>query len=133
MVLTTARLVCVNKDFKSKFKCFDIPLALIIKESFEQPIFGSNYLYCVCKPLLNLLPGNIYTKIWFTTGGFGTFVPAFFNVLSNVRKNNSKGPTNKFINNVSTGIFAKNSYVDPNDPSIIYLEQPNVTVSYIHL
>ena len=129
MILTTARIVCVNKDDKSLFKCFDLPLSLISKESFEQPIFGSNYLYGFCKPLMNLLPGVIRYKIWFTEGGCGTFVPAFFNVLGNLRKNENKSPDSKFINMVSNGTFAKSAYIDPNDPSILYVEQPSTIQS----
>lgn len=128
VVLTTSRLVCVNKDTKSLFKSFDLPLALISKESFEQPIFGSNYICGKCRPLMNLLPGEIKFKIWFTEGGCGTFVPAFFNVLSNIRKNGNKGPDDKFIGIVSGGYYAKSAYIDPNDPSVIYYEQPNVSV-----
>lgn len=130
MILTTARIVCVNKDLKSLFKSFDLPLALMRSETFEQPIFGSNYISLTCKPLLNILPGEVKTKIWFYSGGCGTFVPAFFNVLTNVRKN--KGADSKLLNMVSNGVFAKNSYIDPNDPSVIYLEQPKVPVSSIY-
>lgn len=126
VVLTTSRIVCINKETNALFKCFDLPIALIYKENFEQPIFGSNYIGGECKPLLNLLPGNIKFKIWFTQGGCGTFVPAFYNVVTSVRKNGNKGPDNKLISMVSTGVFAKNAYLDPNDPSVIYYEQPEV-------
>jgi WW domain-binding protein 2 len=38
-------MVFVEKDYlKKEFKSFDIPLALMFGEKFEQPIFGSNYL-----------------------------------------------------------------------------------------
>lgn len=124
MVLTTCRIVCVNNDKKSLFKCFDLPLALIYKESFKQPIFGSNYIGGYCKPLLNTLPGDTEFYIYLTEGGCGTLVPAFMNILSNVRKNNNKGPDSKFLNSVANGVFAKSAYIDPNDPSTIYLEQP---------
>ena len=124
MVLTTCRIVCVNNDKKSLFKCFDLPLALIYKESFKQPIFGSNYIGGYCKPLLNTLPGDTEFYIYLTEGGCGTLVPAFMNILNNVRKNNNKGPDSKFLNSVANGVFAKSAYIDPNDPSTIYLEQP---------
>lgn len=43
--LTTARMVFVNAKFQEeKFKAFDIPLAFLYGEKFQQPIFGSNYL-----------------------------------------------------------------------------------------
>lgn len=45
MYMTSCRIVFVNKDHqKSAFKAFDIPLSNLRKESFEQPVFGSNYL-----------------------------------------------------------------------------------------
>jgi hypothetical protein len=126
MILTTARLVCVNQNSNSNFKAFDIPLALLIKEDFNQPIFGSNYISGTVKSLLNLIPGNFKFKIWFMEGGCGTFVPNFLNLVASVRKNNGKGVEQKFINSISTGTFAKSAYIDPNDPSVIYLEQPEV-------
>ena len=121
MILTTARLVCVNTKTNSNFKAFDIPLSLLIKEDFSQPIFGSNYISGTVKPLFNLIPGNIKFKIWFMEGGCGTFVPNFLSLTASVRKNNNKGLEQKFINSISSGTFAKSAFVDPNDPSIIYL------------
>lgn len=68
-------MVFVEKKFREKaFKSFDIPLLHIYKESFEQPIFGSNYIYGFVKPLFNLIPGDAEFKIWFTTGGCSKFV-----------------------------------------------------------
>lgn len=124
VILTTCRLVCVNNDKKSMFKSFDLPLALIYSEKFTQPIFGSNYLGGYCKPLMNILPGDVEFYIYFTEGGVGTFIPSVMGLIANVRKNNNKGPDEKMLNNISTGIYAKTAYIDPNDPSKIYLEQP---------
>ena len=52
-ILTTNRIVLVKKDFNDgdKFKSFDLPLALMFNESFEQPIFGANYIKGTVKPL----------------------------------------------------------------------------------
>ena len=126
MLLTTARIVCVNKDQTSKFKAFDIPLAFVYGEKFEQPIFGSNYIVGKVKPLFNLLPGDTKFKLWFTEGGCGTFVPAFLNLTMSIKKNGYKGPDSKLLNTVSSGNFCKTAYIDPNDPSVIYVEQPEV-------
>jgi hypothetical protein len=48
LVLTTNRIVLINTKnmAKSDFKAFDVPLALLFKEKFNQPIFGANYLSC---------------------------------------------------------------------------------------
>jgi hypothetical protein len=117
-------MVCVNTKPNSNFKAFDIPLAMLIREEFKQPIFGSNYIKGVVKPLFNLIPGNIEFKIWFTEGGCGTFVPSFLNLAGSVKKSGTIDQ--KIINMVSSGLFAKSAYIDPNDPSVIYLEQPQV-------
>lgn len=38
-------MIFVNSEFqKSDFKSFDLPIAFIYDEKFNQPIFGSNYL-----------------------------------------------------------------------------------------
>jgi hypothetical protein len=38
-------MVYVDNNYQTNsFKSFDIPLAFLYNESFEQPIFGSNYL-----------------------------------------------------------------------------------------
>ena len=49
-VLTTTRMVLINDD-GSQFKSFDLPLALIFNENFVQPIFGSNYIDGMVRPL----------------------------------------------------------------------------------
>jgi len=126
MILTTCRIVVVNQKENSPFKAFDLPLGLMKNEDFKQPIFGANYISGICKPLLNLLPGEIKFKIWFMEGGCGTFVQNFLNMVASLRKNNNKGHDEKFLNNIATGNFSKTAYVDPNDPSVIFLEQPDV-------
>jgi len=69
VVVTTMRLILINPLGKPTFKAFDLPLALTHHEKFNQPIFGSNYWYGICRPLNNSLPGDIEFKIWFTEGG----------------------------------------------------------------
>ena len=50
-VLTTNRIVLINCKGSGELKAFDLPLALMFGESFEQPIFGANYVKGTCKPL----------------------------------------------------------------------------------
>ncbi len=126
MILTTCRIVVVLNDQSGPFKSFDVPLGMLKSEEFCQPIFGSNYITGVCKPLFNILPGDTKFKIWFQNGGCGTFVPAFLNMVNSLRKNNNRGHDNKMMNAISQGKFAKTAYIDPNDPSVIFLEQPEV-------
>ncbi len=125
-MLTTCRIVAILKDTSGPFKSFDVPLGLLKSEEFKQPIFGSNYITGICKPLFNILPGDTKFKIWFTEGGCGTFVPSFLNMVSSLRRNGNRGHDQKMMNNIATGNFAKTAYVDPNDPSVIFLEQPEV-------
>jgi hypothetical protein len=76
------------------------------------------------KPLYNLLPGNIEFKLWFTSGGCQTFLRCFCCCLEEIRKNNRPDP--RFIENVRQGKFVgQKGFVDPDDPSILYVEQPS--------
>ncbi|MCQ2817935.1 MAG: GRAM domain-containing protein [archaeon] len=123
MILTTLRLICINTK-SSSFKAFDLPLSLTKNEKFEQPIFGANYLVGTCSPLLNSLPGIINWKIWFMEGGCGVFVPNYLKMVYSMRKNQNRGIDSKMENTIKTGGFKRTAIVDPSDPSVIYLEQP---------
>ena len=123
MILTSCRVICVNKK-NSAFKAFDLPLSLISKEGFAQPIFGANYIHGTCKPLLNSLPGDINFKIWLMNGGCGTFAPAYLKMVASCKRNRGRGAEQSVINSYQGG--GKKAYIDPNDPSVIYLQQPEV-------
>ena len=125
MILTSCRVICVNQK-SSAFKAFDLPLSLISNESFEQPIFGANYLAGKCKPLLNSLPGDINFKIWLMNGGCGTLAPAYLKMVSSCRRNRGRGAEQSVINSYQNSGGRKTAYIDPNDPSVIYLQQPEV-------
>ena len=88
LVLTSQRIVLINSRGKSSdsFKAFDIPLALTFKESFEQPIFGANYIKGKCKPLVpGSLPGDPQFKCWFMEGGCQRFLQAWRFCLKQIR------------------------------------------------
>ena len=125
MILTSGRVICVNKK-SIAFKAFDLPLSLISNESFEQPIFGANYITGKCKPLLNSLPGDITFKIWLMNGGCGTFAPAYLKMVASCRRNRGRGAEQSVINSYQNSGGRKTAYIDPNDPSVIYLQQPEV-------
>lgn len=126
MILTTCRVICLNNKNHNAFKAFDLPISLISKEGFEQPIFGANYICGECKPLMNILPGNIKFKIWFMNGGCGTFAPAYLKMVASCRRNKYRGIEQKLMNSVQNGSYRKTAYIDPNDPSVIYLQQPQL-------
>ena len=125
MILTSCRVICLNKN-TSAFKAFDLPLSLISNEGFEQPIFGANYLRGTCKPLLNSLPGDINFKIWFMQGGCGTFAPAYLKMVASCRRNRGRGAEPSAYNSYQNTGQRKMAYIDPNDPSVIYLQQPEI-------
>lgn len=132
--MTTARMVLINKKATGDMRAFDLPLAYMYQEKFNQPIFGANFLsgkhslyksLGKSKPLFNLLPGEISFKIWFMKGGCGKFLHCLKAVLEQIRANRSRGPQNEFINSVRNGTFMQEvAYFDPNDPSIVYVQQP---------
>ena len=125
MILTSCRVICVNQK-SSAFKAFDLPLSLITDEGFAQPIFGANYIHGTCKPLLNSLPGDIYFKVWLMNGGCGTFAPAYLKMVASCKRNKGRGAELSVVNSYQNSGGRKTAYIDPNDPSVIYLQQPEV-------
>lgn len=108
-----------------------MPLGYLIKQTFKQPIFGSNYIKAYCKSFTNGTEEQIIFKIWFTHGGSGTFVPAFINLVNNIKKNANAGPDSNFIESLETGAYKKNAYIDPNDPTVILIEANTVNFIFI--
>lgn len=88
-VLTTNRLVLMNTkgSGQDKLKAFDIPLALMFDEGFEQPFFGANYWKGTCKPLTpGSLPGDPKFKMWFMEGGCMRFIKSIRFCLRKLRE-----------------------------------------------
>ena len=73
MILTTIRIICLNNK-NSAFKTFDLPLSLHLMKVLINLVF--NDIKGIYKPLINL-PGNVNFKIWFMSGGYGTFAPSY--------------------------------------------------------
>ncbi|CAD8113032.1 unnamed protein product [Paramecium sonneborni] len=124
--LTTCRIVFVNQNYqKDSFKSFDIPLAYLSAEKFEQPLFGNNYFEGIVDPLYNLLPGRTKFKLWFQAGGCDRFLKIVVGLLAHIRRYRNQGqrvPDARVLEN-----FARKQcqiIIDPNDPSIIYVQQP---------
>ena len=88
-VLTTHRIILLNHKSKGDdMRAFDLPLALMFNESFEQPIFGANYITGKTKPLTpNSLPGDPEFKMWFMEGGCGKFLKSWRLCLHKIRQN----------------------------------------------
>ena len=80
-------------------------------------------MHGTCKPLLNSLPGDIDFKIWLMNGGCGTLAPAYLKMVKSCKRNKGRGAEQNVINSYQ----GKKAYIDPNDPSVIYLQQPEVS------
>mmetsp|Transcript_18950 Transcript_18950/g.34298 ORF Transcript_18950/g.34298 Transcript_18950/m.34298 type:complete len:263 (+) Transcript_18950:4284-5072(+) len=123
LFMTTARLVFVNKS-SGPMQSFDVPLALMSGEKFQQPIFGANYLEGNVSPLYGLIPSDAHFKFKFMSGGASTFLKLFYNLAHQIRSNHGRGPDQRFVETVSAGRLREATYMDPNDPSVIYVSQP---------
>ena len=60
------------------------------------------------------------------TGGCGTFAPAYLKMVSSCKRNRGRGAEQSVINSYQNPGNKKKAYIDPNDPSVIYLQQPEV-------
>ena len=132
LYLTTESLFFVAANPKVQNNCefssFRIPLTKMYKEKFNQPIFGANNLAGKVPPvgdenLLNQLGvADFKFRFTFNEGGCGTFLPIFFRIMGAVREFGDQAAQH-VAPQVLSGSFAA-AYVDPSDPSTIYVSQP---------
>jgi hypothetical protein len=98
---------------------------------FKQPVFGSNYLELTIMPLYGLIPAPGFVKIWFTKGGCDKFLRIFDVAKAQVAQQLRQGRMahdNDFNQRIRNGFFANsNAYQDPNDPTYVYVQQPEAT------
>eukprot|EP00439_Symbiodinium_sp_Y106_P028328 s3807_g3.t1 len=118
---------CVHIDLKYEHT---ISVAKPSKPKFEQPIFGANYLAGSTRPLPGtendqtaapLLGGDTVFYLTFRSGGCNTFLQLLFQLLSEVQAQNSQ---NTIAQAAQEGRLNQVAYVDPSDPSVLYLSQP---------
>ncbi|PSS06083.1 UPF0664 stress-induced protein like [Actinidia chinensis var. chinensis] len=134
--LSNIRMVfVVNKPF-GNFTGFDMPLLYVRGEKFNQPIFFCNNISGLVEPVVpddqhRALYSTHLFKILFKEGGCGTFVPLFFNLIQSVRQYSQQYGSR--VENHSDPLQAaqtpvdemmRHAYVDPNDPTRIFLQQP---------
>ncbi|XVF06741.1 hypothetical protein REPUB_Repub06bG0076600 [Reevesia pubescens] len=105
-------------------------------EKFNQPIFHCNNISGQVEPVVpenehRALYSNHSFKILFKEGGCGTFVPLFLNLISSVRRYNQQvnptpQPSMDPLQAAQTPVdeMMRHAYVDPNDPTKIFLQQP---------
>ncbi|KAK7262733.1 hypothetical protein RJT34_30313 [Clitoria ternatea] len=135
--LSNIRMVFVAKSPVGSFIAFDMPLLYIHNEKFNQPIFHCNNLAGQVEPVIpddqhRALYSTHSFKILFKEGGCGTFIPLFFNLIASVRQYNRHAnlPTQSHVDPLQAAQtpvdeMMRHAYVDPNDPTRIFLQQPN--------
>ncbi|KAL3142799.1 hypothetical protein ABBQ38_003098 [Trebouxia sp. C0009 RCD-2024] len=128
LYLTNLRLVFVAKqaDAASGLVAFELPLAYVRKDKFNQPIFACNNLSGECWPAApgggpqgNLPPHGF--SLYFKEGGVGTFLPLYFSFVGIARDNLHKVQQQPS----APQELVATAFVDPSDPSRLYLAQPS--------
>lgn len=129
MQLSTLRIVFVASRRGGSLQAFDIPLATMRRESFNQPIFGANNLTGTSPPLQgSSCEEDIQWKFAFNEGGVGTFLPIFFRLLQDMRQRMQGYDQNHLPTPMATPVvqqIVQAAYVDPNDPSKLYVSVPS--------
>ncbi|WJX93363.1 hypothetical protein P8452_74897 [Trifolium repens] len=135
--LSNIRMVFVAKNPVDGLYAFDMPLLYINGEKFNQPIFHCNNISGLVDPVVpddqhRALYSTHSFKIIFKEGGCGTFIPLFFNLIASVRQYNQRVnvPTESRVDPLQASQtpvdeMMRHAYVDPNDPTRIFLQQPN--------
>lgn len=136
--LSNIRMVFVASKPVGNLYAFDMPLLYVHGEKFNQPIFHCNNISGFVEPVV---PDNehraLYSthsfKILFKDGGCGTFVPLFLNLMTSVRRYNQQSNVGTETETRVDPLQAsqtpvdemmRHAYVDPNDPTKIFLQQP---------
>jgi len=129
--LSSERIVFVatSNSCRVDFRSFEIPLRSLKREKFEQPIFGANYLAGEVGPSNDLgsAPlGGAPAKfsLTFYSGGCQTFLHLFFQMMAEVRQLEAAYATSNAVPSFDHQACVSMAYVDPSDPSVLYLAQP---------
>ncbi|DBB16452.1 hypothetical protein WJX82_008645 [Trebouxia sp. C0006] len=128
LYLTNLRLVFVAKqaDTVSGLVAFELPLAYIRRDKFNQPIFACNNLSGECWPAApgggpqGSLPPHVFA-LYFKEGGVGTFLPLYFRFIDIARDNLHQVQQQP----AAPQELVATAFVDPSDPSRLYLAQPS--------
>ncbi|GFE55530.1 arabinogalactan [Babesia ovis] len=129
--LTTHRIVFVKQmgnKFSREFSSIALPFTHVDDPRFRQPIFGSNYLEGTIRPVTEAPAplketGKFY--VYFDSG-CGMFLKGFFMYYARVR-NNPAFTVN--AHPFSSQPESRSAFVDPSDPTHVYLTQPETVDS----
>ena len=132
LFMTTLRMCLIAPAANaSGLQAFDIPLQGIGGESFEQPWFGANYLALTVAPVPGRgLVSPAKVKVTFNEGGCGLFLRVFFALMAKYKDADAAARAN-FLAAPSMQHFvnhAQTAYVDPSDPSRLFVTQPPYAV-----
>ncbi|XP_059658357.1 UPF0664 stress-induced protein C29B12.11c [Cornus florida] len=134
--LSNIRMVFVADKPVGNIYAFDMPLLHVHGEKFNQPIFHCNNITGFVEPVVpddqnRALYSTHSFKIIFKEGGCGTFIPLFFNLINSVRQYNQHAGSGAEshtdpLQAAQTPVdeMMRHAYVDPNDPTKIFLQQP---------
>eukprot|EP00928_Gymnodinium_smaydae_P063541 TRINITY_DN47096_c0_g1_i1.p1 TRINITY_DN47096_c0_g1~~TRINITY_DN47096_c0_g1_i1.p1 ORF type:complete len:212 (-),score=48.15 TRINITY_DN47096_c0_g1_i1:64-699(-) len=124
--LSSKRIVFVatGKANRADFKSFEVNLATLDNPKFNQPIFGANYLSGIASPSATSESafGPTQFSLTFNNGGCGTFLNSFYQLLSEVQANSE---SQQLTQAAQEGRLNQVAFVDPSDPSVLYLSQPS--------
>ena len=140
LYLSHVRCVFVApKADASGLQSFDFPLAYVSNEKFNQPIFGCNNLSIDCFSVADgggpngTIPPHS-AKFYLKHGGSNTLLPLFFRMLEVTRIEQRRAAAaaqqSQYPEVVHTAPvdevkkIVNVAYVDPNDPTTIYVTQP---------
>ncbi|GBE59876.1 arabinogalactan [Babesia ovata] len=113
----------MDKKFNKAFSSVSLPYSHVDEPRFRQPIFGTNYLEGSIRPDTTapfplIKAGKFYL---YFDGGCGNFLQGFFMYYARVR-NNPGYMVN--AHPMMDAPEARSAFVDPNDPTHVYLSQP---------
>ncbi|KAK4371874.1 hypothetical protein RND71_007258 [Anisodus tanguticus] len=132
--LSNIRMVFVAKNPRNNFIAFDIPLLFVHGEKLNQPIFSCKNISGYVNPVVpaNDNENNVIThsfKILFKEGDSEAFIPLVFNLVGKVRRryrrSRAKHRVDPLHEAAKTPVdeMMRYAYVDPNDPTSIFLQQ----------
>ena len=139
LFISHVRMVFVApKADSSGLQSFDFPLAYVNGEKFNQPIFGCNNLQFTCLSVATPGAANVVhsVKLYLKNGGCGTLLPFLFRILEATRRQQraaqaaaERAQYPEVVYNAESVLpevqsMINTAYVDPNDPTTIYVSQP---------
>ena len=118
--LSNMRLVfhCTKPGKPKEFVSYDLSLSEIVNPNFKQPVFGANYLEGSTR-----LQADKW-KLTFYHGGCGTFLRVLNELLSTIIQNVATRQADPHATAPYSPAACNVGYIDPTDPSVIYVQQP---------